>query len=98
MAQAKIGRLDFFPMNQKIESVSIFFPINYSKLDVKVRQDRIRAPESPVKKILEDDVENSLCYLGFRLFRNDQLEGSADGGNCHSSALSQTCLRRLLPD
>ena len=26
MSQAKIGKLDFFPMNQKIESVSIFFP------------------------------------------------------------------------
>ena len=25
--QVKIGKLDFFPMNQKIESVSIFFPM-----------------------------------------------------------------------
>ena len=28
MSQAKIGKPDFFPMNQKIETVSIFFPIN----------------------------------------------------------------------
>ena len=28
MAQAKIGKPDFFPMYQKIETVSIFFPIN----------------------------------------------------------------------
>ena len=26
ISQAKIGKMDFFPMNQKIESVSIFFP------------------------------------------------------------------------
>ena len=26
MAQVKIGKLDFFPMSQKIEEVSIFFP------------------------------------------------------------------------
>ena len=27
MAQAKIGKPDFFPMNQKIKTVSIFFPM-----------------------------------------------------------------------
>ena len=27
MSQAKIGKLDFYPMSQKIEEVSIFFPI-----------------------------------------------------------------------